>query len=74
MCVPASVWILAGSDDYHYGIKADLICFCKALANGYNMSAVCGREAYEEYRFFRGVYRLLLDERRTVRRLPGLYS
>lgn len=36
---------LAGSDHY-YGFKADLICFCKALANGYNMSAVCGREAY----------------------------
>lgn len=34
---------LAGSDHY-YGFKADLICFCKALANGYNMSAVCGRE------------------------------
>ena len=34
---------LAGSDHY-YGFKADLICFCKALANGYNMSAVCGRD------------------------------
>lgn len=34
---------LAGSDNY-YGIKADIICFCKALANGYNMSAACGRE------------------------------
>ena len=34
---------LAGSDHY-YGIKADLICFCKALANGYNMSALCGGE------------------------------
>lgn len=34
---------LAGSDHY-YGFKADLICFCKALANGYNMSAVCGQE------------------------------
>lgn len=32
---------LQGSDHY-YGIKADLICFCKALANGYNMSALCG--------------------------------
>ena len=32
---------LAGSDHY-YGFKADLICFCKALANGYNMSCVCG--------------------------------
>ena len=35
---------LAGSDHY-YGFKADIICFCKALANGYNMSAACGIEA-----------------------------
>ena len=34
---------LAGSDHF-FGFKADLICFCKALANGYNMSALCGRE------------------------------
>lgn len=34
---------LAGSDHY-YGFQADLICFCKALANGYNMSAVCGKD------------------------------
>ncbi|MDD6011482.1 MAG: aminotransferase class III-fold pyridoxal phosphate-dependent enzyme, partial [Oscillospiraceae bacterium] len=34
---------LAGSDHY-YGFEADLICFCKALANGYNMSALCGKE------------------------------
>lgn len=34
---------LAGSDHY-YGFEADLICFCKALANGYNMSAVCGKD------------------------------
>jgi len=34
---------LAGSDHY-FGIKADLICFCKALANGYNVSALCGAE------------------------------
>ena len=34
---------LAGSDHY-FGFKADLICFCKALANGYNMSALCGQE------------------------------
>lgn len=34
---------LTGSDHY-YGFEADLICFCKALANGYNMSAVCGKE------------------------------
>lgn len=34
---------LAGSDHY-FGFEADLICFCKALANGYNMSAICGKE------------------------------
>ena len=34
---------LAGSDHY-YGFKADLICFCKALANGYNVSALCGQD------------------------------
>ena len=35
---------LAGSDHF-FGFEADLICFCKALANGYNMSAACGIEA-----------------------------
>ncbi len=35
---------LAGSDHY-YGFEADLICFCKALANGYNLSVTCGKEA-----------------------------
>ena len=34
---------IAGSDHF-FGFKADLICFCKALANGYNMSALMGRE------------------------------
>lgn len=34
---------LEGSDTY-FGFEADLICFCKALANGYNMSALCGKE------------------------------
>lgn len=33
--------------DYHYGFKADLICFCKALANGYNISALCGRGEFK---------------------------
>ncbi len=33
---------LAGSDHY-FGFEADLICFCKALANGYNVSALCGK-------------------------------
>lgn len=31
--------------DHHYGFKADLICFCKAMANGYNISALCGIDA-----------------------------
>lgn len=34
---------LQGSDHY-FGFEADLICFCKALANGYNVSALCGKE------------------------------
>ena len=34
---------LAGSDHF-FGFEADIICFCKALANGYNMSAFCGKE------------------------------
>ena len=34
---------LAGSDHY-YGFEADLICFCKALANGWNVSCLCGKE------------------------------
>ena len=35
---------MAGSDHY-YGFKADLICFCKAIANGWNVSALCGAQA-----------------------------
>ncbi|MDT3330826.1 aminotransferase class III-fold pyridoxal phosphate-dependent enzyme [Microbacterium sp. KSW-18] len=38
---------LAGSDHY-FGFEADLICFCKALANGYNVSALLGRESLKE--------------------------
>jgi len=34
---------LEGSDNF-YGFEADLICFCKALANGYNVSALCGKD------------------------------
>ncbi len=33
---------MRGSDHY-FGFKADLICFCKALANGHNVSALCGQ-------------------------------
>lgn len=38
---------LKGSDHY-YGFKADLICFCKALANGFNVSALCGSAALKD--------------------------
>lgn len=38
---------LAGSDHY-FGFEADLICFCKALANGYNVSALCGKDSLKE--------------------------
>ncbi|MEG2633177.1 MAG: aminotransferase class III-fold pyridoxal phosphate-dependent enzyme [Oscillospiraceae bacterium] len=34
---------LAGSD-HHYGFEADLICFCKAIANGWNVSCLCGKD------------------------------
>lgn len=34
---------LEGSDHY-FGFEADMICFCKALANGYNISALCGKD------------------------------
>lgn len=34
--------------DYHYGFKADLMCFCKALGNGYNFSALCGNDALRD--------------------------
>ncbi|HAH97432.1 MAG TPA: glutamate-1-semialdehyde 2,1-aminomutase [Firmicutes bacterium] len=36
-----------GSDHY-YGFKADLICFCKAIANGWNVSALCGIDGLKE--------------------------
>jgi glutamate-1-semialdehyde 2,1-aminomutase len=38
---------LMGSDHY-YGFKADLMCFCKALANGHNIAALCGTDALRE--------------------------
>ena len=36
---------LRGSD-YYYGFKADLICFSKAIANGYPVAALCGQQAF----------------------------
>lgn len=34
---------MEGSDSY-FGFKADLICYCKALANGWSIAALCGNE------------------------------
>lgn len=34
-----------GGSCEHYGFKPDLICFCKALANGYTISALVGTES-----------------------------
>ncbi len=33
----------AGSDHF-YGFEADMICFCKAIANGWNVSCLCGKD------------------------------
>lgn len=38
---------LKGSDHY-FGFKADLMCFCKALANGWNFSAICGTDKLKD--------------------------
>lgn len=34
--------------DYHYGFKADLMCFCKALGNGWNFSALTGIDSLRD--------------------------
>ena len=34
---------VAGSDKY-YGFEADLLCLCKGIANGYNVSCLCGKD------------------------------
>lgn len=36
-----------GSDHY-FEFKADLMCFCKALGNGFNFSAICGTDALKD--------------------------
>jgi glutamate-1-semialdehyde 2,1-aminomutase len=38
---------MEGSDHF-FGFKADLECFCKAIANGHNVSALCGTAALKE--------------------------
>lgn len=38
---------MKGSDHY-FGFEADLMCFCKALGNGWNFSAICGSEKFRD--------------------------
>ncbi|MBI9106519.1 MAG: aminotransferase class III-fold pyridoxal phosphate-dependent enzyme [Spirochaetales bacterium] len=38
---------LAGSAEY-FGFQPDLACYCKALANGYNISSVVGRDSLKD--------------------------
>jgi glutamate-1-semialdehyde 2,1-aminomutase len=38
---------LAGSDA-HYDFEADLVCFCKAIGNGYNLAALTGKDWLKE--------------------------
>ncbi len=37
-----------GGSDKYFGFKADLSCYCKALANGYNVSALVGTNALRD--------------------------
>ncbi len=49
---------LRGSNVY-FGFKPDLVCFCKAIANGYPISALVGTEALKNYAakvFYTGSY------------------
>lgn len=38
----------AKGSDHYFGFKADLMCFCKALGNGYNFSAICGNDSLKD--------------------------
>lgn len=38
---------MKGSDHF-FGFKADLMCFCKAVANGQNVSVLCGIDALRD--------------------------
>lgn len=49
---------LRGSHEY-FGFKPDLTCYCKAMANGYAISACCGKEELKNAAsrvFFTGTY------------------
>jgi glutamate-1-semialdehyde 2,1-aminomutase len=49
---------LGGSGEY-FGVRPDLACYCKAIANGYPLSACVGREALRKSAqdvFFTGSY------------------
>jgi glutamate-1-semialdehyde 2,1-aminomutase len=49
---------MKGSHDY-FGFTPDLVCFCKAIANGYPVAVACGAEAFKNAAsrvFFTGTY------------------
>ncbi len=49
---------IGGSGEY-FGVQPDLACYCKAIANGYPLSACVGREAFRnpaQEVFFTGSY------------------
>ncbi|GAB1457802.1 hypothetical protein MASR2M48_31100 [Spirochaetota bacterium] len=51
--------------DAHYGFEADLECFCKALANGWNISSLCGKDSAQGRGGISDVHGLLLAIRST---------
>jgi hypothetical protein len=53
---------MGGSGEY-FGVRPDLSCYCKAIANGYALSACVGRDSLRkaaESVFFTGSYFALL--------------
>ena len=64
---------LAGSAEY-FGFRPDLACYCKALANGYNISSVVGRDSLKGRRSEGLLHRKLLVERGADGGIGGLYQ
>jgi glutamate-1-semialdehyde 2,1-aminomutase len=49
---------IGGSGEY-FGFKPDIMCFCKAMANGYSISAIVGKDEFKNAAskvFFTGTY------------------
>jgi len=52
---------LGGSGEY-FGVKPDLSCYCKAIANGYPLAACMGLDSLKKAAEQVFLYRLLLHE------------